>query len=140
MNHLNEDLNRLLSLIQNSEQRGFIKEAEEAHNSLIRLSQQAQGDAYSFFDTSTIPPAIANILANLNYKVTQLTNTQQQMAQQMSGGGKPNNPQAKQILENQQNILQNMNQNTITPNTVNYIQTPGSTPAPISIDDGEINV
>lgn len=138
MHRLSENLKDLLTLINHAEKMGFIHEANEAHESLIKTAQQAQGNAYSYFDTSNIPPAISAILNNLNYKVTQLSNNQQQMAQQMNA--KPSTQTNKQNAETQQAILQNGNQNPITPNTVNYIQTPGSNPAPINVDDGEINV
>lgn len=146
MNQTTKDIKQLLALISKAESIGLLKEADSAHNSLIKLAQQAQGNAYSFFDTSAIPPAISAILANLNYKVTQLDNTQKQMVQQMGGvtGKPPVNPQQNQ-QQGQNNQQQNQqyidaNQNPITPNTVNYVQTPGSTPAPIQVDGGEINV
>jgi len=143
MNRLAQDLQELLKLIDQTESRGFLKEADEAHSFVVRIAQQAQGNAYSFFDYSTIPPAIGAMIASLNYKVTQLTNTQQQMVQQMGGvtGKPPAQPQQQQQQQNpavQQAIIQN--QNPITPNTVNYVQTPGSNPAPINVDNGEINV
>ena len=144
MKKLAQDPKDLLTLIDEHEAQGRFEQSGEAHNSLVKLAQQAQGNAYNTFDTSGIPPAIAAMLANLNYKVTQLTNTQQQMAQQMGGvtGTPPKQQQQQQNPDVQYAAqqFQNTNQNPITPNTVNYVQTPGSNPAPIQIDDGEINV
>ena len=138
-------MNELLDTISACERNGYIAEASEAHNQLIKLAQQAPGNAYTYWDASSIPPAIAAMLANLNYKVTQLDTQQKQMAQQL---GSPPAQKAQQQNQQQQDPnaqygmqqLQQTNQNPVTPNTVNYVQTPGSNPAPIEINDGEINV
>lgn len=140
-------MNELLDTISAYERDGYIAEASEAHNQLIKLAQQAQGNAYTYFDTSAIPPAIAAMLANLNYKVTQLDTQQKQMAQQLGSPApqkaqQPNQQQQQQDPNAQYGMqqFQQTNQNPVTPNTVNYVQTPGSNPAPIEINDGEINV
>jgi len=144
MKKLAQELSVLLGLIDEHESQERFEQSDAAHNSLVKLAQQAQGNAYNTFDMSGIPPAISAMLANLNYKVTQLTNTQQQMAQQMGGvtGTPPKQQQQQQNPDAQYAAqqFQNTNQNPITPNTVNYVQTPGSNPAPIQVDDGEINV
>jgi hypothetical protein len=74
------------------------------------------------------------MIANLNYRLNTMDAKIQQQSQQTGAQTKPQqqNPDAQQA------ILQN--QNSIAPNTVNYVQTPGSTPAPIEMDGGEINV
>lgn len=125
-------VHELLKSIDAAESNGFIKEADDAHKSFMKIAQ-APGNAYSNFDPSTIPPAISAILANLNYKVTELTSKQQQMSQQLGGAQQQQKPA-------QQNTSTMQNQNPINPDVVNYIQTPGSNPAPIDMDGGEINV
>jgi hypothetical protein len=136
MTKLSTYLNTLLHLTSKADEMGLFDEADNVKKSLIKMAQQAQapGNAYSFFDPTGIPPALYAIIANLNYKINTLDAKVQQQSQQQSA------PTTKQISnpEAQQALLQN--QNTITPSTLNYVQTPGSTPAPIEIDDGEINV
>lgn len=128
MNKLSTHLNTLLQLTSKADEMGLLSEADDVKKSLVKMAQQAQapGNAYSYFDPTGIPPALYAIIANLNYKINTLDAKMQQSQQQTT------NPEAQQAL------LQN--QNAITPNTVNYIQTPGSTAAPIEINDGEINV
>ena len=147
MEKLSQSIRQLLKLISENEHAGRLEEADVAHKALIKLAQQAQGNAYSYFDPSQIPPAISAILANLNYKVTQLDNTQKQLSQQI--GGTQNAVKTQQQQQQQQvspdaqyasQQFQQTNQNPITPTTVNYVQTPGSTPAPIEVDGGDIHV
>lgn len=136
MDRLSTHLNTLLQLTSKADEMGLFNDADDVQKSLIKMAQQAQapGNAYSYFDPTGIPPALYSIIANLNYKINTLDAKIQQSQQQQA------TPQAKQTPnpEAQQALLQN--QNAITPNTVNYIQTPGSTAAPIEINDGEINV
>lgn len=136
MKKILENIQILLKLASKADSAGLFDVADDARNSLIKIAQsQAPGSAYSYFDPTGIPPALYSIIANLNYRLNNLDTKIQQQSQQQ-GSDKQKNPQ--QNLEAQQAVLQN--QNTITPSTMNYIQTPGSTPAPIEIDDGEINV
>ena len=97
---------------------------------------QIPGNAYSYIDPTGMPPALYSILATLQNKVNTLDVKIQQQQQQIGAQAKPQqqqqNPQVQQAIQ--------QNQNAITPNTVNYVQTPGSTPAPIERDGGEINV
>jgi predicted DNA-binding helix-hairpin-helix protein len=136
MSELKNSLNTLLTILKEADSVGMMKEADEAHHNLIKIAQQAQNpaNAYSYIDPSGIPPALYSIIANLNYKLNTLeTKFEQQSQQQSATQNKvPANTDIQQMLP--------QNQNTITPNTVNYIQTPGSNPAPIEINDGEINV
>jgi chromosomal replication initiation ATPase DnaA len=140
-------MKELLDTISACERDGYLVEASEAHNKLIKLAQQAPGNAYTYWDASAIPPAISAMLANLNYKVTQLDTQQKQMAQQMSSpppqkAQQPNQQQQQQDPNSKYGAqqFQKTNQNPVTPNTVNYIQTPGSNPAPIELNDGQLNV
>jgi hypothetical protein len=57
------------------------------------------------------------------------------MSQQLGGAQQQQKP-----AQQQQNVSTMQNQNPINPDVVNYIQTPGSNPAPIDMDGGEINV
>jgi len=136
MNKLAEKLEELLQLASKADEMGMFGEADDIQKSLVKIAQQAQapGNAYSYFDPTGIPPALYSMIANLNYRLNTMDAKIQQQSQQNGTQTKPQqqNPDAQQA------ILQN--QNSIAPNTVNYVQTPGSTPAPIEMDGGEINV
>lgn len=138
MDKLAEQLKTLLRLASKADESGMFDAADDVQKSLVKIAQQMQmpGNAYSYIDPTGMPPALYSILATLQNKVNTLDVKIQQQQQQMGTQAKPQ--QQQQSPEAQQALQQN--QNAITPSTVNYVQTPGSTPAPIEMDGGELNV
>lgn len=127
---LKKKLSDLLKTIEKCESEGYIQAATTAHNELVDLSRkvvaqyQSPASAYTYFDPSTIPPAVSAILMNLNYQVTQLKQQQSQLAQQVSAIQAPKT-QSQQQTQTVQQAVQT-NPNIMNPSAVNMIYTPGA--------------